>query len=199
MKTQRQCGQCGKPLPEGADDADCPTCLLEWGMGTSTDDSTTVVGATEPSPVGAPALGQTEHFRRLPYFGDYELLDEIARGGMGVVYRARQVSLNRTVAVKMILAAQFAGKDAIQRFKTEAEAVAHLRHPHVVGIHEVGEHEGFHCFSMDYVEGKVSGRRSGRSPLLPGAPPSGSRPSPRPSTTRTSKASCIATSSPRTS
>jgi tRNA A-37 threonylcarbamoyl transferase component Bud32 len=86
-------------------------------------------------------------------FGDFELLKVIGRGGMGIVYKARQRSLNRLVAVKMIRAGTWASEDELRRFRNEAEAVANLDHPQIVTIHEVGEYEGLHYFTMKLVDG----------------------------------------------
>jgi hypothetical protein len=104
---------------------------------------------------------------RVRYFGDYELLEEIARGGMGVVWKARQTSLKRDVALKLIRDGALAGPDQVARFLREAEAAANLPHPNIVAIHEVGEHGGQHYFSMDYVEGCDLGALVKDGPLSP--------------------------------
>ena len=101
--------------------------------------------------------------------GDYELQEEIARGGMGIVYRARQVSLNRTVAVKLMRDGALAGAEEVRRFKVEAGAAAKLKHPNIVAIHEVGEQDGQHYFAMDLIEGTNLSRHTREGPLPPRA------------------------------
>ena len=141
------CPRCGAALDNP--EAECENCLLELGFSTVMD---------EPTP-------DRDFSPTQKSFGDYELLDEIARGGMGVVYRARQQSLDRTVALKLILGGQLATKEFVRRFRTEASAAAALQHSHIVAIHDVGVHEGNHFLSMDYVEGQNLSQLVGNQPL----------------------------------
>ncbi len=151
----RRCQTCGAPLESGIGREVCLRCAL--GHALETGPARTAPPSTAPS--------TSVHFP-LP-FGDYELLEEIGRGGMGIVYRARQVSLDRIVAVKMLRFGPEASKEFVQRFHTEATAAGSLQHPHIVSIHEVGIHQGQQYLVMDFVKGPPLSRLVSHHQPLP--------------------------------
>ena len=138
---QATCPKCARAITASAPRGLCPACMVS-----SVFDLLGGLEAEDAPEMPAPAAANER-------VGDYELLEQIGRGGMGVVFRARDTRLHRIVALKLILTGKLASDVEVKRFQTEAEAAAQLEHPNITPIYEVGESEGRHFFAMKLMEG----------------------------------------------
>ncbi len=160
MSVLFQCGQGHRWVAEGTGDRCCPQCGAQGAPAVS-DEAVTLDPATvsrlptgEPPTLGPGGSPPAEAAPELPQIPGYEILGELGRGGMGIVYKARQLNLNRLVALKMVLAGVQANSRDLVRFLSEAEAVARFDHPNIVHIHEIGKHASLPFLSLEYVPGE---------------------------------------------
>lgn len=160
MTDERQCSDCGTRLMASETQPLCPRCIFR---------RLADIGSPLPPEETAPAPLSGSDFSldgrsNTDFYAEYELLEEIGRGGMGVIYKALQPKLNRVVALKVIHATSHAGEDSHRRFRAEVKVAGRLNHPNIVPVFDVGVMDGFPCFSMEYFPGGTLADRFRESP-----------------------------------
>jgi eukaryotic-like serine/threonine-protein kinase len=177
MRQAILCPQCRKTVPADAPQGLCPVCVMQLGL----DSDASEPGTLPPQPPSrageetvAPPLAEfvtkpmaTASDGAPVNIPGYEILGELGRGGMGVVYKARQIKLNRIVALKMILAGSHAGSAELTRFRTEAEAIARVKHVNIIQIYEIGDHEGKPYFALEFCSGGSLAQQTNGTPVKP--------------------------------
>lgn len=155
-----RCPACGfVPLDDEVATTSCPRCgAIFVEEGGSNDETVDLASAKKPEVAATPVTR---------WIGSYEILEEVSRGAMGIIFKCRQAGLDRVVALKLLIAGEHASDSQIERFKREAQAAARLRHPNIVSIHEIDVFEGKHYFTMDFIEGENLGEliRQGKVPI----------------------------------
>ena len=147
------CPGCDRVIPPAMPEGLCPACLAA------------VAVEDVDAPLPPHAFDSTDNLQEMRFFGDFELLEEIGRGGTGIVFKARQLGMNRIVALKVLVGGVAAGREFVHRFHTEAATAARLEHPHVVSVYEFGTHEGAHFLTMRFMEGGTLLDQIRREPL----------------------------------
>ena len=187
MRQAVLCSQCGKTLPADAPQGLCPACMMQLGVDSAGAEQRTMPpSAANPTEVATlPPQAQTAETVAPPPAGPateptsadsgasfvdipgYEILGELGRGGMGVVYKARHKKLGRLIALKMILAGGHAGEADLARFRTEAEAIARVKHANIIQIYEISEHDGKPYFALEYCDGGSLAQKIDGTPMQP--------------------------------
>ena len=154
MADSRTCPQCGAQLAADAPDAPCSACLMKLGLESWENQNSVAATLDSPgSPAAGPGFVPPKPQELADLFPQYEILDLLGHGGMGAVYKARQKSLDRMVALKIIKPTMATDPGFAERFEREAKALARLNHPNIVSVYDLGESDGLYYFAMEYVEG----------------------------------------------
>jgi serine/threonine-protein kinase len=156
----RVCGRCQRPIDQHAPDGLCVACLVESAL--EMDSSKPVFSRTTDGPDKGPSAGAVPAF-----FGDFELIEEVGRGGMGVVWKARQRDLGRIVALKLLSAGPFSTPEFRERFRREAATASRLQHPGIVTVFQTGELDGHAWLAMEFVSGRTPAELVREQPVHP--------------------------------